>query len=252
MAEGRAADSEEISNALRTAAGFGEHTDGLMRAMIRWTRLLAAHRVMLSVFLMVMGAAFSAMSSRIAWQADILQFFSADSADVRNLRTVGEQVGLANYLRFDVHREASGRTTAAGGDQFLIACTHELAAELRATGEFRTVWTGPDTATMADAYGKLLAQAPAVLTNEERAVIESRATPEFLTKRFANVRAALADPDGEFLLRQLRNDPLDIAGLIAGKLQSLSPIGSGKSGTATMEDGVLLAREAGGGGEAMR
>ncbi len=90
----------------------------------------------------------------------------------------------------------------------------------------------------------MVGQAPAILTDAERAEVEARVAPAFLEKRFAEVRGKIADPDGEFLLAQLRNDPLDIAGIVGEKLRSLSPAGKGGSGGgATMEDGVLVARD---------
>ena len=49
-----------------------------------------------------------------------------------------------------------------------------------------------------------MGQGPAILTDAERAEVAARATPEFLDKRFAEVRGKLADPDGEFLLAQLQ------------------------------------------------
>src|SRR5436190_948699 len=122
------------------------------RLLLRWTRLFASHRIILAIVLIAQAILFSALSAGIHWQPDILQFFSADSADV-----------------------------------------------------------------------------------------QSHTTQDFLNHRFAEIKTRLADPDGEFLLRQLTADPLNLSPLIASRLQSLSPA---KQSTANFHDGILMTQDA--------
>jgi isopenicillin-N N-acyltransferase-like protein len=226
--------------------GWGGGEDFLTRLLIRWTRLLAGHRVVLSIVLGLMAVVFSALSAGIVWQADILQFFSAKSADIRNVRAAGETSGLANYLRFDVHWDSAAASSSA--PEILGAITRELARSLNATGEFRKVWTGAEATDLARTYATLLAHAPEILTDEDRAKAQQHAAPAAVLRHFSEVHAKLADPDGEFLLQELRADPLDLGSIVSAKLQSLSPTGklAGAINAPTMDNGVLTTRDAGG------
>src|SRR5271170_3461380 len=209
------------------------------RTLINWTRLLIAHRILLTLILITLGILFSTLSAKIRWQADILQFFSGNSAEVHNIREASQQPGLATQLRLDVHADAPNID--------IIPITKELAAKLQTTNEFRIVWTGINTSDLAAAYGNLLAQGPTLLDTDEQKEIEDRANAAYLQKRFAAIKAKLADPDGELLLAQARNDPLDLSDLLTQRLKELSPANQ----TATMEDGVLIAQDAEGNQHAM-
>ncbi len=229
--------------------------DRTTRALIAWTRLLAAHRIGLTILLIVLGALFGKISSGIAWQADLLQFFSSDSADVRNMQQAAAQPGLANQMRIDVHFERISSSGVSDGN--IIQATHELADALGASGKFRSVWTGIEADKMATAYATLLARAPILLSDADREEIEQRATPEYLNARFGNLKAKLADPDGEFLLQQVRADPLNISDVIASKLRTLSPSGGQSNNgstpvnTPTITGGVLLTHDVAGAPHAM-
>ena len=211
--------------------------DAAERMLVAWTRLLAGHRILLTAVLVVLGVLFSCLSAGVRWQADILQFFSSNSADVRSVAAASQQPGIATQLRLDVH----GRTPR--DDSSVIAATNALAEKLRATDEFRLVWTGVKTADLAAAYQRLLANGPILLDEAEQKEIEARATPAFLQKRIAAVREKLADPDGELLLAQVLNDPLDIGDLLTHRLRDLSPVGGNVGNTAAFESGVLVTHD---------
>ncbi|MGN6370608.1 MAG: C45 family autoproteolytic acyltransferase/hydrolase [Phycisphaerae bacterium] len=204
--------------------------------LVAWTRLLARHRILLTIILVLLGILFSRLSAGVRWQADILQFFSSNSADVRSVAAASQQPGIATQLRLDVH------ASTPHDDADVLAATKDLAEKLRNTGEFRLVWTGVQTTQLATAYQHLLATGPILLDEAGQKEVESRATPEFLQKRLAAAKEKLADPDGELLLAQTLNDPLDIGGLLSHRLQNLSPVGNGEN-TATFEDGILVTRD---------
>ncbi len=130
MAERRANDFWGISDELASAGELGEGRNLLLRMVVGWTRVLASHRIVLSIVLVVMGGVFSALSARIAWQADVLQFFSANAETVRNVRLAGERSGVANYLRLDVHWKPSG-ASAISDDAAVLAATRGLSEKLR-------------------------------------------------------------------------------------------------------------------------
>ncbi|HUO07457.1 MAG TPA: C45 family autoproteolytic acyltransferase/hydrolase [Phycisphaerae bacterium] len=156
---------------------------------------------------------------------------------MRNIAAASQQPGIATQLRLDVH------ALSRSDDATILNATRELADRLRATGEFGIVWTGVSTPELAAAYQHLLSQGPALLTEEEQKEIEFRASRDYLTKRFAAVRTKLADPDGEILLAQAKSDPLDIGGILAHRLQQLSPVGDQNNRAATMQDGILVMRD---------
>ena len=139
-------------------------TDRPGRALLKWTRLLASHRWLLATVLILQAIVFSSFSAWIAWQPDILQFFSANSAEVRNVRDASQKPGLVNQLRFDVHINAP----SPDDQQAVIAAAHALAAALRSTKQFRSVWTGANLADVSVRYAKLLPQAPLLLTAAQR------------------------------------------------------------------------------------
>ncbi len=224
------------------APGGGDWAE---RMLVAWTRLLAGHRILLTAVLVVLGVVFSWLSAGVWWQADILQFFSSNSADVRSVAAASQQPGIATQMRLDVH----GRS--AQDDSAVIAATKDLADKLRATGELRLVWSGVQTADLAAAYQRLLASGPILLDEAEQSEIESHAAPAFLQKRLAAAREKLADPDGELVLAQVMNDPLDIGGLLAHRLQNLSPVGGSSGNSASFEDGLLVVHDVASGVHAM-
>ncbi len=197
--------------------------------------------MILSLLLLLLGGIFSTLSRGIRWQADLLEFFSGNSADVQNIRTLGETgggVGGANYLRMDVHGEDLS-------PEALAIITQELKKSLEATHEFHQLWTGTDPTALARSYAELLAHAPELLTAQDRDHALQQAQPAALAARFAEVRARLSDPDGEFLLRQLQADPLNLSAAVTEKLQSLSPAGKSADSSngpiaPTLQNGVLI------------
>ncbi len=213
------------------------------RGFAAWTRFWAGHRVGLAVVLVVMGGIFSFLSRGVVWQADVLQFFSADSAEVRAVRKAAQEPGVATQLRLDVHGVGAGISV-----ERLESAAEALAKELENSGEFRRVWTGVEDAELAASYGKLAEQGPVLLGDEDLAAVKGRVNEAYLQKRFAEVKGRLADPDGEVLLRQLAGDPLGVSQGVAGKLTGLAP---GGSGGVTMENGMLVARDGAGGGHVM-
>lgn len=210
----------------------------------RWIALLARHRLLLTILLILQAIVFSSLSAGIRWQADVLAFFSAGSADVAAMRKAAESTGVAAQLRIDLHTRAG----APSWKPEVIAAAHDLADKLRATTLFHQVWTGVDTAALASSYGNLLAQTPLLLTDADRAAIDARMSPDALTTRFQQVRNHLADPDGELLARQLQSDPLALSSLLTDRLKSLSP---DTAAPTTFDDGVLLTQDKAGAWHAM-
>ncbi len=195
------------------------------RLLLRWTALLGARRAALIGVLALLGLLFSWMGRGVRWQPDVLQFFSATSADVRDFREAGGSANLATQMRLDVH----------GDEKNVQAAAADLADRLQASGQFQAVWAGLDVAAFAAAFVDLVQNAPAILNDRDIAEIQKRITPTYVNERFVDVRQHLADPDGEVLLRRLAADPLDVTGVIAGKLKSLSPGSQSEDGLATRD-----------------
>ncbi|HVS72089.1 MAG TPA: C45 family autoproteolytic acyltransferase/hydrolase [Phycisphaerae bacterium] len=199
------------------------------------------------VVLGVMGAVFSWLSAGVRWNGDVLAFFSSGSAEVGNVRAAvegGGSEGPGGELRIDVH----GVDGKAASRAAVEAGARELAERLRGTGLFRWVWSGVDPARAAAAYGELVGEAP-VLEDVDAKGLEGRMSAGALEARFAAVKGKLADPDGELLLRQLQGDPLGLGSAVGERLRALAPGGEGSG--ASLDDGVLAARDSGGGWHAM-
>ena len=128
-----------------------------------WTRYWVGHRVGLAVVLVVIGGFFSFLSRGVVWQADVLQFFSADSAEVRAVRKAAQEPGIATQLRLDVH--------GAGVDVKELESRQRncWARELNESGEFLSAWTGGvGDAELAASYGRLAGQGPVLLGDGRR------------------------------------------------------------------------------------
>src|SRR5436309_2889308 len=80
----------------------GGKQDWAGRILLRWTGYVAARRWTLTLVLVIFGVVMSRMSAGVAWQADVLQFFSGDSPDVRDMQEVAGRPGVMNHLRFDL------------------------------------------------------------------------------------------------------------------------------------------------------
>ncbi|HVX84873.1 MAG TPA: C45 family autoproteolytic acyltransferase/hydrolase [Phycisphaerae bacterium] len=203
-------------------------------------------RVGVVVVLGVMGAVFSWMSGGVRWNGDVLAFFSSGSAEVGNVRGAvgGAEAGPGGEMRIDVH----GIDGKAASREAVEAGARGLAERLRETGLFRWVWTGVDPVRAAAAYGELAGEAP-VLEDVDAGELEKRMSAEALGARFAAVKGKLADPDGELLLGELQRDPLGLGSAVGERMRGLAPGGEGSGGS--LDDGVLAARDSGGGWHAM-
>ena len=197
----------------------GRHLESLAVAMNRWYALLARHRPMLTVILLLMAVVFSLFSVRIKWQASILRFFSTKSSAVRDVAATFHHTELVNRIRLDVHLA----TKASPGQ--LAAAVAALANRFRKTGDFRRVWTGATSAQLIAAQQHLLQSGSALLSRQELHTLEQRANATFIQTRFATVARRLAQPGGELLLAQLVDDPLNMQGLLRRHLGGVNPIG---------------------------
>jgi len=218
--------------------------DPLGRLLAWWIGILSRHRLALALILLISGILFSAVSTRIVWQADVLLFFAADSADVRNVQRLTTEPGLANYMRFDVHLRDTNENLS--DPVALRTASRDFAAALRRTGQFHWVWDGLSQDQLTSAYSSLMQQGVTLLDESAQQKLAARANREFLTQRFQSVAARLADPDGELAARRLASDPLGVSDFLADQLHTLQPAGSsggdaasGGGGGVTIQDGML-------------
>ncbi len=199
--------------------------------MFRWYQLLAGHRIVLGVVLLLGGVVFSVCSAGINWRADLLEMFSSDSQEVIGLRRLADAASPMTQLRIDVH----------GVDAAVLpAAVQSLGEKLTASGEFRSVWWGAAPEQLAASYAGLVREAPILLDDRDLAELGRRLSGGFVEARFASVAAGLADPDGELRIRRLQADPLDVGGIINARLKGIGP-----SQSAQIQDGVLVSEDGG-------
>ncbi len=196
----------------------GRCFEQLERQMNQWYGFLARHRLLLTVVLLLMAGLFSLFSIRIDWQASILRFFSTDSSAVRNVAATLHGTELVNRIRLDVHLAGTANTAR------LAEAVNALSDRLRKTGDFRRVWAGVSSRQLIAAQKHLLQLGPALLTRRELRTVEQRANATFIQTRFATVARRLAQPDGELLLAQLVDDPLDMENLLRRQLRTVNPV----------------------------
>ena len=215
---------------------FVEHPDRLAQLFCWWVGILSRHRLLLTVLLALGGLVFGPLSSRIRWEADVLLFFSSDSQEVANIRRSAGTHGMANQLRLDVHAAAGAALDRAA----LRRAAHELADRLRQTGRFRDVWDGVSQQQLISSYAQAMQEAPTLLDAAMLQTMRERLDSQYLSSRFSSAAARAIDPDGEMLLRQIQHDPLDITGLVAGRMRDMGSVGN-----ATLEEGMLVSGDGG-------
>ncbi len=207
----------------------GPKDGAFWRAMHRWIEFWAVRRGWFIAILIAIGAALGAASARIRWNPDVLRFFSAKSAMVRDIRASANHASATSALRFDLHFKAAPggpRNGAAGArrrQRTLRAAARVLGKKLRATGGFQQVFTHLALGRREQAVAALYAQAPILVTGRQRAVLRRRMRLAWLRRRFAQAVARLAAPDGQIEMARLVHDPLDVAGLLAKRFESINP-----------------------------
>ena len=188
----------------------------VLRAMQSWYGFLARRRIAMLVVLFVLTMIMSWFSQGIVWQTNILLFFSSHSSTVRDLTKAGQEPGLGNSLRMDVH--FTGKPNANLGD-----AVSQLKKALVATGEFQKVFAGISPAAALTAQKSLRLLGPALLDGNSLSEFGRHLTSVWLNHHFAQVAAELAAPDGQLQAARLAGDPLDLSTLVDRKLRDLNP-----------------------------
>ncbi len=196
------------------AGASGPKPDLLARWMIWWYGRLQAHRIVLSVVLLVLGILLFAASRNIVWQTSLLSFFSSHSAAIHDVRLSEDRNGLADAMRLDVH-------FASGQKGNLSFAVRLLAQDLKNTHAFSKLWYGAPVAQQLKAQAGLQNIAPILLTRPQFNTLRHRLSANWLDHYFHRQVRKMAGPAGQMVAAELQADPLDMRQLLLAQFKSV-------------------------------
>ncbi|MGC8560666.1 MAG: hypothetical protein ACP5O1_08305, partial [Phycisphaerae bacterium] len=192
------------------------HADRLTRIMGAWYALCERRRLWLIILLIVSGVLLAAASTAIKWQNNVLLFFPQSSPELKSLRAASRYPSITNHLYIDLHCSMQLRHK-------LPAAARMLAAKMRATHDFHSVWEGVSLKELARSGRILNAELPGLLDHKSFKTLQSHFHRRWLRHHFAALRAELEAPGGLLQLAGSLRDPLAATLLLHRQMRSDLP-----------------------------
>jgi predicted exporter len=192
------------------------HADRLTRAMAAWYAFCERRRVWLVILLIVSGVLLAAASTKIRWQNNVLLFFPQSSPEMKSLRAASRYPSITNHLYVDLHCSMRFRHQ-------LPAAARMLAADMRKTHDFHSVWEGVSPKALTQSGRILNAELPGLLDKKSFKILQSHLHRRWLGRHFAALQADIEAPGGVLQLAGKLHDPLAARSLLHRQMRSNLP-----------------------------